>query len=321
MSPKVLTVSTIALVVVFGLGILVGYSSKTIPPSNKPVRVSGYQYVKPLLLCNLEPQPQNEDKTIESKLQTYINSSTSKDVGVYFINPAAGTWGGVNYNESFSPASMLKVPIMTALFHVSESDPAFLSKSIYYDGSFDLNAAENIKPTSSIQPNHSYSINDLITYMIKYSDNNAEELLLGVLPAEELSNIFTDLGLAAPSSSGPIDFMSPKAYSLFLRVLYNGSYLSHDLSEKALELMAYRDFPNGLQAGVPQDVDIAEKFGDRRVVDNQGNFMSQEIHDCGIVYSPKGDYFLCVMTRGKDISTLESEISEISKLVYQYINQ
>ncbi len=300
----------------FLAGAIVGWWGHEVPPPNHALRESGYAFINPILLCNLDSSVlQNEDAGLSKVLRDYINKAPNKDVGVYYLNPTAGKWAGVNENESFSPASMLKVPIMTAVLRSAEDDEGLLSRRVYFDGTFDYNTQEDIKPKHALAGGQSYSIEQLMRSMVVDSDNNATSLLTGVLSAKEFENIYTDLGLEVPTKNGPVDFMSPKTFTLFLRVLYNGTYLSRDHSQQALQLMSQSNFTEGLRAGVPAGTTVAEKFGERRVQDAAGN-SSVELHDCGIVYG-KSPFLLCVMTRGKDFGSLAKEIADITKLVYQ----
>lgn len=302
-------------IVIFGAGAVLGWFGHQVPPPTHALRETGYEFINPILLCNLDSSiPQNENAALEKTLQDYISRSASKDVGVYYLKPGAGKWAGINENESFSPASMLKVPIMTAVLRDAEEHPDVLSKKFVYDGSTDNNAQEDIKPAHPLLPG-SYTIKELLQSMIGDSDNNATGILAGSLTPDEFNNIYSDLGIAAPSVNGPIDFMSPKSFTLFLRLLYNATYLSRDDSQMALKLMSQSDFPQGLRAGVPAGVTVASKFGERSTGDAPN---AKELHDCGIVYASSGPYFLCVMTRGSDFSALAAEIAGISKLVFEH---
>ena len=84
--------------------------------------------------------------------------------------------------------------------------------------------------------------------------------------------------------------------------------------------MATPDFPQGLQAGVPTDIEVAQKFGERQVFTPQGDLTERELHDCGIVYHANEPYVLCIMTRGKDFNTMTSNIKDISKIVYDHVS-
>ncbi len=87
------------------------------------------------------------------------------------------------------------------------------------------------------------------------------------------------------------------------------------MSSRALELLTKTAFNDGLRAGVPENIEVAHKFGERILPNN-----IQQLHDCGIVYIPNKPYLLCIMTRGKDMHTLQGVIEEISSSVYAEVN-
>jgi beta-lactamase class A len=109
--------------------------------------------------------------------------------------------------------------------------------------------------------------------------------------------------------------VSPRAYASFFRRLYNATFLTRELSERALDILSKTDFADGLRAGVPADVVVAHKFGERGIYED-GRVVGVELHDCGIVYAPAGPYLICVMTGGSDEKTLEAIICEISARVW-----
>ncbi|MES2006670.1 MAG: serine hydrolase [Patescibacteria group bacterium] len=301
---------------VFFIGASLGWLGHEVPPETHAVRESGYEFINPILLCNLDSSvAENEDISLTKKLRDYISQAPSVDVSVYYLKPGGARWAGVNENERFSPASMLKVPIMAAVLRDAETHPELVDQKVYYDGAVDHNALEAIKPVHPLLPGNSYSVQELIRAMIVESDNNATELLTNLLTQKEFENIYTDLGLEVPSVGGPVDFMSTKAFTLFLRVLYNGTYLSRENSQFALKLMSESNFAQGIRAGVPSEVTVASKFGERRVDSPSG--VVEELHDCGMVYAEKGPYFLCIMTRGNTLDTLAKEIADLSKIVYE----
>jgi len=111
--------------------------------------------------------------------------------------------------------------------------------------------------------------------------------------------------------------MSVKDYSSFFRILYNASYLSKEMSSKALKLLTQVNFNKGLVAGLPKGVKIAHKFGERGYALND----IKQLHDCGIVYHPRKTYLICVMTKGNKIEDLEYIIQKISKFIYQTVDK
>lgn len=155
--------------------------------------------------------------------------------------------------------------------------------------------------------------------MIIYSDNNAYEILLANIDKTFLSNVYNDFGIILPDGGHP-DSITARDFSLFLRVLYNASYLDKNYSEKALELLTETEFEGGLTLNLPKNITVAHKFGERFIGTDTGQEISEELHDCGIIYYPGHPYVLCVMTKGKDFNSLALVISNISKKIYTYVS-
>jgi hypothetical protein len=153
-------------------------------------------------------------------------------------------------------------------------------------------------------------------YIIENSDNNAVVLLRENINPRSLEELYSDLKIDLPQDT--IDFMSARTYSLILRVLYNSTYLTRESSEDVIEMMINSNFNLGLKAGVPNGVEVANKFGERVVYTPQGQIVKTELHDCGIVYAENANYILCAMTSGKSFDSLTKSISDISKIVYDH---
>ena len=103
-------------------------------------------------------------------------------------------------------------------------------------------------------------------------------------------------------------------------MLYNGTYLTKEMSEKALELLSKVDFTGGIRSGLPSDMVVAQKFGERDISTTSGVARAgdiKELHDCGIVYFPDHPYLLCVMTSGNNFDKLSSVLKDVSNVVYQ----
>ena len=293
--------------------------------SDYSVREGGYNFINPLLYCDVSENTQfNQYKPIEDKFKSYINQNikngNAQNISVYFRGLNSGHWSGVNENDTYSPASLLKVPIMIAYLKEADSNPEILKKEITYRGATDGNASENFKPQSFILDGQTYTVEELIHYMIVDSDNNAASLLQNNLNPNDLLEVYSDIGIPI-SGSLTDENMSPKAYSYIFRILYNATYLSKAMSQYALELLSSSYFPEGLEAGLPADIVSSNKFGERTVETKNATTGSmtldyRELHDCGIVYYPQNPYLLCVMTKGQDFGKLSKIISDISAMVY-----
>ncbi len=287
-------------------------------------RETGYQFVSPLLTCS-QDSGGTFDFRMNQVLQAAVNQEESKGdintAAVYYRNFGNGGWTTLNGNEKFYPASLGKVPLMIAYYSwEEESEEPVLSKDLLYPAGLpDGNAQQEIKPQNPIQPGRTYSVSDLIEAMIKDSDNNATTVLFANIPQTYIQAAFTDLNVPylAPGLP-PRDFMTVSDFAFFFRVLYNGTYISHADSEKALETLAATDFNDGLMAGVPAGTPVAHKFGLVSVAPNGTNVTSRELHDCGIVYPGQNPYLLCVMTKSSgSLTQAEQAIAAISAAAYK----
>ena len=257
-------------------------------------------------------------------LETYIDKqyTTGKvsSVSVYYRDLKSGRWMGIGEDKPYAPASMYKVALLLSILKNAEINPRILETRIPYKGFVYTTENEWEKePAPRLVVGNDYTISDLLYYLIVFSDNDAKNLLHTTLTDDDRAAVFTDLGLTAPNVKDVGPTMSAKSFSLFYRVLYNGTYLRPELSEAALDLLSKSSFVDGIVAGVPEGVPIAHKFG-IRVFDRKGTGESAELHDCGIVYYPSHPYFLCVMTRGADSSTLSPILQEISRTTYEYVH-
>ena len=250
------------------------------------------------------------DENIDKKLDSYVvaaeATSSIEKISVFYRDLVYGEWVGVNENISYDPASMLKVAHLISILQLAEKDPNVLNLRLPY----------NFSPEgfNTLTPGKSYTIEQLLEAMIVKSDNGAKDALTSYLSSNQILDVFEEFGVMPQGSGNYV--ISARNYSLFFRVLYNATFLSREMSEKALELLSRTEFDDGLVAGVPPGTTVAHKFGQYDVIRN-GAHAAIELHDCGIVYQPKGDdYFLCVMTRGKDYNVQAGIIKTISSIVY-----
>jgi beta-lactamase class A len=305
----------------------VAVSSSGSSVSSSPNRESGYELVNPLLVCskdNSTPIDTNIQAIIQNTINAEIGKGNIVTASVYYRQFLEGDWALVNGDETYYPASLNKVPLMVAYYErVEEGDVPFAA-NIYLPAGSDQNAQQEIPPQHPLKQGQYYTATELIDAMIKDSDNNATLALLNAIDTSTLATVFKDLQVPflAPGET-PTNYMNVSDFAYFFRVLYNGTYISHADSEKALETLSQTDFNDGLVAGVPQGTTVAHKFGLVSVAPNGTTVTGRELHDCGIVYPNEQDpYLLCVMT--KSTSTLqgaETAISDISRSVYNYVTE
>lgn len=312
----------LSILLVFGIGVLFGsfLQRRLQCNQNKNVvferRIGEYnRLTNPLLECEQFVSNDKNLQLIKYKLTDYIAEETHEkkavDISVYLRDLNNGPWLGIKEKEDFSPASLLKVPIMMCYFKIAETNPEVLNRKIQYERVLS-NMPQDIIPKKTIQIGNVYTIEELIYRMIVYSDNEAATLLLFDIDQDDLDKVYRDLHITIPGLRVKEDFLSVKDYASFFRILYNASYLNRQMSEKALEILTQTDFSDGILAGLPSGIKVAHKFGERR-----DPYDLVQLHECAIVYYNRSPYLLAVMARGYDVDRLKDIIRGISKIVYE----
>jgi beta-lactamase class A len=235
---------------------------------------------------------------------------------VYFRDLNAGRWVGAKENEQFRPASLFKLPLLIAYYKSADRDPSVLEAKILLEDSVKTDPAEI---TSPLVRGKLYTAAELLDAMIIYSDNDALNALLTRVNGDILNNVFDDLGLKEPEGDSAREYtISPSDYSLFLRVLFNGTYLSRERSEAALALLSKATYKKAIVAGVPEDIRVSHKYGEHGIYENN-ELVGYGLSDCGIVYAESSPFIACVFTEGKDLTLLQKSIASLSALMYDHI--
>lgn len=280
-----------------------------------------YHFINPLIECDPLVSSAGSnlnrlEREIGNKTETLKSSSQIDFAAVYFRDLNNGPWLGINQKEFFSPASLIKVPLAITYLKLAETDPKILTQTLTAT-SLSEYQDQNFPPEKKMEPNQTYTVEELIARMIIYSDNIAYELLQSNIDNSRIVETYSDLGVdisrGFTDPSGNI--ITVKDYASFFRILYNASYLNQTNSEKLLSLLSQSSFNQGLAAVTPKDIKVAHKYGERQFDTGQ-----KQLHDCGIVYHPNRPYLICIMTRGQEFNKLSAAIRSIADLVYKQIS-
>lgn len=282
----------------------------------------GYQFINPLLECDQADFANDKNldklkKNIQDLVEEEVDKNNISYAAVYYRDLNNGPWFGINSTEMFSPSSLIKVPLLIAYLKLSETDPSILQKQLVNEKEYNR-SSQNIPPQVTLDVGATYTVSELLDHMIIYSDNLAYDLLFENINNQKVVSIYTDLGIdLTPAFNNPNgDIITVKSYASFYRVLFNSSYLSKENSEKALKLLSQTKFNKGIVAGVPSNLIVSHKFGERQYLETH----QKQLHDCGIVYSSK-PYLICVMTRGQDFNKMATTIQNISRHIYNEVTR
>jgi beta-lactamase class A len=259
---------------------------------------------------------------VNAFIEKTLKSGDTATVSVYFRDLNNGNWFGIREHDKFAPKSLLKVPLMIAYFKWAESNPLVLRKTL----TMTVNGQEVVPIQNDhvikLESGKAYTVNDLVFRMIAHDDADAYALLYANLPPNRLEKIFNDLYVEYDPNKRE-DSISLNAFAAFFRVLYNASFLNEDMSEKALRYLSKSSFRSGMVAGIPPNVDIASKHGERIFTEFTAEGDSKElyqIHEFGIIYHPNRPFLLGIMVQGGDVGKLTNIVRDITRLVYEEVD-
>ncbi len=287
------------------------------PDNNiKQSRQKGFELINPLLSVNPGKESANLS-SLKAKIMNLVDDDKRQGLlssaSVYICTFLNGEWIYLNPEEQYHPGSLMKVPVLMTWLKEAEADPQVLNRKISFA------KTENL-PTQTfkdrcIKLGQTYTVKELLHYMIAYSDNNATHILNENADLNMLKKIFTDLNSPEPDLHDKNYLTSAIRYSDFFTVLYNSSYLSRKSSEYAL-LLTECDFKEGLLKQIPPTVKVAHKFGE------WGDYRMNihELHESGIFYLNNKPYLLTIMAKGNTSKELAMELGKISKIVYDHLS-
>jgi len=314
----------VAAIAILMLSFFAGFGLRPILAPEDPhaqLRQSGYRFVSPLLDCSVNHQsaffahPTVElfKDIVQRVVNEHLADGSAQAISVYFRDLKSGYWFGTGESERFSPASLMKVPLMMAILKRAEDDPLLLKKKLMHERGGDGSQQQYFKPSETLREGSMYTVDDLLYRMVAYSDNDASLMLADHFGMSIVDEALAQLEISVDTSSQKND-ISLRDYSAFFRILFNASYLNNDMSEKALAYLARSTFENGIRAGLPRGIFVASKFGEY-------SWNPYHLHEVGIVYYPEHPYLLGIATTGGAPESLSHVIEEISKAVFRELDR
>lgn len=201
---------------------------------------------------------------------------------------------GINSSKLFPSASLVKVPIMAAVFQAQEEGRLKLTDTLK------LERRQKIRSCSHLyyaRNGTRFPIYDLMERMITESDNTATNMLVDALGFGYLNQKFVEFGLKNTDlrrgvmdlqwrRAGIENYTTAEDMAMLLEKIYNGELVSKRASEEMLAILKRQKVNDRLPRGLPSNVTIAHKTG----------LLNDTVSDCGVVFTPEGDFIICVIT-------------------------
>lgn len=276
-------------------------------------RRPGFKFTRPLLMLDREC----DDPSLEplrAKVQAYVDQQKAQgrceNASVYFRFLDTGR--NFNINEAaYSPGSMMKIMTLITHLKMAENNPAHLQQKIVNNVQFTDMPHQEITSWKGLEKDKSYTVDQLLNAMIVESDNDATMLLNINMDVSIYNEVLEAISLPIPDPHQSDYPLTTETMSRFFRLLYNATFLSPEMSDKALELLTESHYRQGMVRDVSDRVTVAHKFGEKNL---DGGF---QLSEGGIFFTGSTDYVLIVMTKGKSQKELQNIIAEVSKLILE----
>jgi len=239
------------------------------------------------------------------------------NVGYIIKDFRSGQVASANSGGTFPSASLIKFPILCAAFQAVEERKLSLGTPITLQRGDKRGGSGILKLTLA---GTVYTNRELLEAMIVHSDNTAAELLIRQLGYDYLQKTFARLGLhdtvITPDgfrlTSRRVtedNITSPRDMAYLLEKIYKRELVSAEASEQMLDIMKHQKLRDRLPRFLPIGWEIAHKTG----------LLRRACHDVGIVFSPRGDYLICVLT-SHDVTykTAKRFIASVGRITFDF---
>lgn len=255
-------------------------------------------------------------KPLEQKLQE-ITNKTQGTYSIYFEDLKTGASLEINGKEKYTPASLLKIPTTAAILKMVEEKKLTMNKTIKITQlDIDMSSGQFLGVLTEKDIGTDKTIEELLKISLQKSDNSANHALFRNLPTEKYIEARLSMGMPLTTTilkpEGTTK-MTPKQYTNIFRSLYLSSYLRKPYSQWILRTLTNTIHNKWIPSGLPKGTTISHKIG----------FWKEEesYHDCGIIYTQKTNYILCIMSKNTTEPESIETMKQISKEIYEYIKK
>ena len=288
---------------------------------------NGLPRVSPPDFGTLTPVENNVPRRDVRRLDRGVED-IKKAVGAYdgvagvYVWDLKGGWGyGVRPDEEFFSASVIKVPVMVAVYR--EIDNGSLSLS----DTFDTTPGDWASGAGSLQYETAgtpHTVGDYLWRMITESDNVAANALVRIVGgAGHVNRVARSMGASDTllyqkiTSERAIttsldNRTTPRDMATMLREIAQGKAASPRSCKAMVDLLRANVLESWLEAGIPKGVEVANKAG----------WIYEVYDEVGIVFHRKRPYAVAILSKGgpADPRRAKPALEKISASIWQTQN-
>lgn len=246
-----------------------------------------------------------------TRLDNIVRKSLENAQGTYAIsikNLKNGETYNLNQDKAFASASLYKLWVMGeafSLIHNGKLDP---NKVLTADVN-DLNRIFGISTESAELKEGEVSarVQDALTQMITISSNYSALLLAREIKVTNISAFLSNYGFSNSKTGNP-PVTTAADIADFYEKLYKGRIADSESTKQMVALLKAQTLNDRIPKYLPDAIDIAHKTGE----------LDGFKHDAGIVFTPKGDYILVILSKTDNPQQAAETEALLSKAVYEY---
>lgn len=260
-------------------------------------------FVSPLSSSNSLTQ------VLENEVKTHNKTS-----GIIIKNLKYNDSYSYNKDRTFETASLYKVWIMATAYQLigkgqlKEND--ILEQKIEV-----LNTKFRIASESAEKKDGTLtqSVGETLEKMITLSDNYSALLLSERVRLARVATFLKTYGFkkSKVGTDGSTPVTTAGDMALFFEKLYQGKLANTENTQKMLSLLKKQQLNNKIPHYLPDTIEVAHKTGE----------LAPLAHDAGIVYLPKKEYIIVVLSENNNRKEAEENIAQISKIAYDYFSK
>ena len=221
-------------------------------------------------------------------------------------------------NQLFPSASLVKIPLMAACFLAADQGRIKLDRNIALKSVDKLTGSGVLK---DMPVGTTFSVGRLTGLMIYDSDNTATNIVTNLLGIDYLNRTFKTFGLKDTELSRKIadyrlrdkgieNYTTAEDMALLLEKIYRGTLGNKYVSDQCISMLKLTRMNDRIPKYLPVEITIAHKTGLENGV----------CHDAGIVFTRKGNFLICVLTKHANSNSILSKefIAKVALYTYKY---
>ncbi|HEU4454384.1 MAG TPA: serine hydrolase [Longimicrobium sp.] len=251
------------------------------------------------------------------------------DVGVYVRNLRTGAEVAIDADSVFPTASMIKVPILLALYDQVEQGKLDLDARVPYPDTLHYRYTEATDVVGYMAAGDTLPLSELAFLMLSVSDNHAslwiQALVGGGAEVNRwlAANGFRDTrvnsrtpGREAARSTYGWGQTTPREIARALVMIREGRAVSPRASGAMYRMLTNSYWKDAALSQIPPTVQAASKQG----------FVDRSRSEVLLVNAPSGDYVLAIITRNQQDTSYTPDnegtrlIQAVSRAVYEHFN-